>query len=207
MARIGDTETVGAEKASERGSAADPAELCAHRLGRGDPKAVEEVRERVDRILAHRGFAMAQQDRDDVRQEVMIQLWQAVTRPSFDPAAGFWSFVELVTARRAIDWLRRQSRSVADLKPSPSAGVTPSAAALEREKRQMAQRALSALDPSCRELVTLHLEKGRSYRELAQILGRSEGALRVQMYRCIRRVRKILDDLSARADARPGGET
>ena len=47
----------------------------------------------------------------------------------------------------------------------------------------------------------LRVAVGRSYRELAGMLGRSEGALRVQMHRCVQRVRDLLAERDARTEA------
>ncbi len=72
----------------------------------GDPAAVETVRARVDKILAFRGYGIPREDRKDLEQEVMVQLWRSVGRESFQTGAGFWGFVEVVSTRRCIDWLR-----------------------------------------------------------------------------------------------------
>jgi RNA polymerase sigma factor (sigma-70 family) len=198
MNGIGDMAVESGSAPGATADVSDRAELCARRLRRGEPRAVDEVRSRVDRILAHRGLGMSQADRDDLRQEVMIQVWQAVNRPGFDPTAGFWGFVELVTARRCVDWLRRTARPEMEAAEPPGAVHVPSLALLGRERLRLASLALSALDAPCRELISLHLEDGKGYRELSEILGKSQGALRVQMYRCIRRARKLVDEMAAR---------
>lgn len=155
------------------------------------------VSERVRRILRYRGYRMSAEDRKDLEQEIMIQIWQAVNRPGFDPRAGFWGFVEVVCVRRSIDWLRGR-------KPTGSLdeGIRDSAAGplrllLQDERTRLANAAISRLEAPCRELVELHFGQRKPYRELARRLGKSEGALRVQMYRCIRQVRAILDELTA----------
>lgn len=160
----------------------------------GDHHAVAAVNQRVQSILRFHRLAIPEQDQADLRQEVVAQLWQAVRREDFDLEAGFWGFVEVVTARRVIDWLRT-------LKPVTSlegvrleAPGDPQLSALSAERRKLAETALSALDESCRELIRLRISEGRSYRNLAAILGRSEGTLRVQFSRCIANARKQLDE-------------
>jgi RNA polymerase sigma factor (sigma-70 family) len=163
-------------------------------FGRGDPQAAREVRERVRKIVGSRAYGMGHEDRRDVEQEVMIQLWQIAARRESVPASGFWGLVEVVAARRCIDWLRRR-REHSELSPALAGGADPLAAALGRERRSLGAEALRRLGPACRELVRLHLGDGRDYREIAQLLGRSEGALRVQMHRCVRRAAEILAEL------------
>lgn len=175
------------------------AEQCVRRLRHGDPDAVNQVRARVSRILAYRGLAIPKEERDDLEQEVMTEVWQAVNRPSFDATAGFWGFVEVVTSRRSIDWLRCGKRARAEAPPAPEdRNKGPLRDALKRERLLLASEALSALHPSCRELITLRLKDGKTYGQLSKMLGRSEGALKVQMHRCIQSARETLRELMNR---------
>jgi RNA polymerase sigma factor (sigma-70 family) len=177
------------------GSSAATAESWANRLRRGEVEAVGQVRARVQRILAFRGLSIPQEERGDLEQEIMTQVWQAVNRTGFDATAGFWGFVEVVASRRCIDWFRTR-REILPLQPDLHApDPDPLQETLKNERLALAANSLAALDPTCRKLISLHLEEKKSYRELAQILGKSEGALRVQMYRCVQSARKILRKL------------
>ena len=158
----------------------------------GDPAAVETVRARVCRILAFRGYGIPREDRKDLEQEVMVQLWRSVGRESFQTGAGFWGFVEVVSTRRCIDWLRTGKEmtplpaTIAEERPGPLSGM------LARERRELAYSALAQLGKPCRDLIYLHAGLRMPYRKIARILGKSEGALRVQMHRCLQQSRRIL---------------
>jgi RNA polymerase sigma factor (sigma-70 family) len=178
------------------GSGGVSPEAWVARLKKGDPEAVQEVRRRVRTILAFRGFGCSESDKDDLEQEVMTHLWRAVNRQGFSASAGFWGFVEVVTARRCIDWLREQRERVPIDGGFPDGRQTPIQLALAGERAKLATAVIDALDPACRELVVGRLRDGRSYSELAGRLGKSEGALRVQMYRCIQSARKILGKMA-----------
>jgi RNA polymerase sigma-70 factor (ECF subfamily) len=145
----------------------------------------------VGAILEFGGLAIPAQERDDLEQEVMTEVWQAVNRSQFDLSGGFWGFVEVVTSRRCIDWLRtrREKLSLPDELVSSEDG--PLRSALQHERSAVASAILSALGRSCRELVILRLREDLSYREIAETTGKSEGALRVQFHRCIGRARDI----------------
>jgi len=170
-------------------------ESWGRRLQRGEAAAVREVRKRVDRILAHGGLAIPKPEREDLGQEVLTEIWQAVNRRRFDFAGGFWGFVEVVTSRRSIDYLRarREQSSIPGDVTSGEKG--PLSRALDQERAHLASEVLSALDDSCRELITLRLRNDLSYREIANLTGKSEAALRVQLHRCLRRARKLLDSI------------
>ena len=81
-------------------------------LRRGSPETFEALRRRVRKIIGFRGYRMPTEDRKDLEQEVMTQIWQAVNRRGFEAERGLWGFVEVVTARRCIDWLRSRRREV-----------------------------------------------------------------------------------------------
>lgn len=171
------------------------AQSWAQGLRNGEPRAVERVRERVGRILAYRGLRISRQDLDDLQQEVLVQIWRSVSRPDFDSSAGFWGFVELVAARRCIDWLRTRKHAIPPDDDLRSSSKSPFEHTLGRERASLASAVLARLHPDCRRLITLRLRDGLPYSELAPILGVSEGALRVRLYRCIGSAQKIVREL------------
>lgn len=174
----------------------------AREIRRGSADAVETVRARVRRIIGFRGYGIPAADRRDLEQETVTQIWQAVNRPSFDPALGFWGFVETVTARRCIDWLRASKPESLETREMEAPSASPLDDALTRERTRRANAALARLGGTCRELIYLRVGLNRSYRELARMLDTSEGALRVRLHRCIREARRILDERSGESPAR-----
>lgn len=171
------------------------AEEWARELRQGDPEAAQLVQSRVARIVAYRGLGVPPEDRQDLEQEIVTAVWQAVNRPGFDFTAGFWGFLETVASRRCIDWLRarRSHEEVPDniiaLDASPRRRV------VDRERSELASAALEALPAPCRRLVILRLRDDLSYAEIAERMNKSEGALRVQFHRCIDRARRIVGQL------------
>lgn len=168
------------------------------RFAAGDDEAARVVAARVDRILAFRGFGVPPEDRRDIRQDVVMQALLAVRREGFDFGQGFWGFLETVTARRVIDWLRAR-RPVEELdleRPDPAAG-TAEDDLMARERVARGRSVLARLDAKCRELIARHGAEGQSYRDIAAAWGVSEGALRVQLHRCVKRARQMLQDEDA----------
>ena len=178
-------------------------ESIPRRLAAGDEEAATLVRERIGRVLSFRGFGIPAEDRRDIQQDVMAQVWQAVRQPTFDFQLGFWGFVETVTARRCIDWLRTtrpQIRLEADLPDRAGHALD---ALLAREHVELAHAAIARLDRGCRDLVYLHAGMQKSYREIGELLGATEGALRVRLHRCVGQAREALRALMAtRVDRR-----
>jgi RNA polymerase sigma factor (sigma-70 family) len=172
------------------GESDDHADFAA-RLRGGDPQAMQLLRERVRRILSHGRLRIPVAELDDLEQETMTQVWLALNRPTFDLGGGIWGFVEVVASRRCIDWLRSR-RLVEPLTEALRDGSSdPLHRAMRRESTRNVSGALAALDAPCRELIALRIGEGLSFRELATRLGKSEEALRVQMYRCVRSARAL----------------
>lgn len=159
----------------------------------GDGAATEIVRRRVRRIVAFRGYSIPEQDRLELEQTILTQVWRAVSRRGFE-SAHFWGLVEVVSSRRCIDWLRarRAETGLDPLTTPPDPLPDPLGVILLRERRELAQRVLSRLPESCRQLIELHVVLNKSYAEMEEILGKSSGALRVQMHRCVKRAHRIL---------------
>lgn len=176
-------------------SGAPSSEEWARRLRRGDAEAFHHVRQRVRRILSFRRLGLPEHARDDLEQEVMTELWQSVNRSGFDFRAGFWGFVEVVTSRRCIDWLRAHREGSPVAENLRDGGMSPLDRVLDGERSEIASRILDQLDPQCRRLVAMRLQEGMPYARIARALGKSEGALRVQMHRCIRAAQRILEDV------------
>jgi RNA polymerase sigma-70 factor (ECF subfamily) len=61
---------------------------------------------------------------------------------------------------------------------------------MERRMRQ----AVARLSPMQREVFTLRVAEGLAYKEIAQVLGSTEGATRVHYHNAMRAIKELLDD-------------
>jgi RNA polymerase sigma-70 factor (ECF subfamily) len=62
------------------------------------------------------------------------------------------------------------------------------------ESMARVRRAVTELSPKQREVFTLRLEQGLSYKEIAELVGSTEGAARVHYHNAMRAVKEFLDD-------------
>lgn len=171
---------------------------------RGDAEATRCVKDRVERILAFRGYRIPLEDRRDLGQEVMTQLWQAVRQPSFEVGMGFWKFVEIVVVRRCIDWVRTYKKTLPLEVSVPDGRNDPLDDVLARERHELARAVLAKLKKPCRDLIYFHSTLKMSYRQISEKVGKSEGALRVQLFRCIEEARTILKELQTQVKLNRG---
>ncbi len=158
---------------------------------RGSPSAVKEVQNRVQRIISFQGYRIPKPDQEELLQEVLVQIWQAVNKRTFDPERGFWGFVQVVAARRCIDWMRVSRVPVANFDAPRDTSVSPLTRLLDREKRETETEVIQQLSPGCRELIERRINDRMSYSEIAVFTNRSEQALRAQMYRCVKKAQEI----------------
>jgi RNA polymerase sigma factor (sigma-70 family) len=128
-------------------------------------------------------------------QEVISEMWERLGRPGFATDRTFDAYVRSLAYWRCIDWLRRRKPEHPVDTEIPGRQPGPERLLLDKERRELGGRILRRLRESCRELIRLHAGRGLTYRQIGAMLGRSEGALRVQMFECLKQARKIREQL------------
>jgi len=149
-------------------------------------------------IKAHEGllwkicrlYAYTDADRQDLFQEMVIQLWKAY--PTFRGEARFSTWLYRVALNTAITGLRRQKDFITSYEPEVLARHERVDTTTGGEEEQLEQlyRAISHLNEVEKALVMLYLED-RSYAEMEEVLGIGQGALRVKMTRIKEKLRQI----------------
>lgn len=129
------------------------------------------------------GFAVSKEDRDDLFQEILIALWEAL--PNFESRAKLSTYVYRIAHRRALNWKRSQRRYdhklakyEQDLPEMKIAQSDPTSEA----RLEALYRAINELRPVDRTICLLFLD-GVSYREMADIVGLSEENVAVRVHR------------------------
>lgn len=123
-----------------------------------------------------RSFEANEQDREDLRQDILLALWRAL--PSFRGESSLKTFVARVAQKRAVSHVRRQSRRTrTDPYEEGSSGVAADQEerVIENDIKKKLAQILSGLPVAQRETAVLLLE-GFSYSEIASILGISANA-------------------------------
>ena len=139
-----------------------------------------------------RAFAPGEADRDDLVQEILLQLWRSL--PRFEGKASESTWIYRVALNTALAWHRGENKRRAAQTPLLAIEEVPEPndlAAREREELLVrlytAIRRLAKLDAA---LVLLYLDD-LSYREMAEVLGISETNVGVKL----NRARKALGEL------------
>lgn len=124
---------------------------------------------------------------EDVVQKTFLRLFQA--RADFDASRAFkpWFFTILWnTLREEFRQRKRRKEDIFD-QAEPEAPVGP-----DRDDQAALDRAIKRLDPTSRELILLHYVEGLTYREVAEVLGGSENAIKIRASRAHAALKAIL---------------
>lgn len=128
-----------------------------------------------------RAYAFTPHDREDLLQEVALQIWNSI--PRFRGESKVTTWIYRVTLRSAMAWSQRE-RTHRDVKqPLAEPGLVPAPSPVAIDPRvEWIYARIAKLEPVERSLILLHLD-GLSYREIAETLGISEGNVGVKLSR------------------------
>ncbi|MEO7168201.1 MAG: sigma-70 family RNA polymerase sigma factor [Chthoniobacterales bacterium] len=135
------------------------------------------------------GYTNTFADREDLTQEITLQLWRAY--PRYSPDRPFSTWMYRIALNVAITFLRRHTHPVRQTVPLEehefAAEIAP--ASENDERIPILQQIIAALAPLDRGLMLLYLED-RSYREIAAVLGLTETNVATKLNRLKQRVRE-----------------
>jgi RNA polymerase sigma factor (sigma-70 family) len=111
-------------------------------------------------------------DRDDLAQEIIIQLWRSFG--GFDGRVRFSTWMYRIALNVAISFYRRESTRMRHVISDDERLLNANDESVSQaQDLQLLYRFIEGLDPLNKALVLLHLD-GNSYQEIAGVLGISE---------------------------------
>lgn len=168
------------------------------RLAAGDEVALGEVYDQLSSFV----FGIAQRvlgdarAAEDVSQEVFLHIWEHPE--AFDPERGsLRTWLGTLAHRRAVDHVRREEarrrRAIkeASRRPTHIPDVEEMATAMVQAER--VRNALDVLPDEQRQCIQLAYFGGKTYREVAQVLGIPEGTAKSRLRLGLRRIAEALE--------------
>jgi RNA polymerase sigma-70 factor (ECF subfamily) len=139
----------------------------------------------------------ARETAEDLAADTWVSVIRSLGRFRGDEGA-FRAWVFTVVRHRAIDWRRQAARRPtspvpADLLAERPAPDDPVAAVLETRSTRAALALVAELPPDQAEVVALRVLGGLEVAEVARILGKRPGAVRVLAHRGLRRLAKRME--------------
>ena len=143
------------------------------------------------RMLAQvvHAYARSEDERKDLQQEVLAQLWRAF--PGYDSERRFSTWMYRIALNVAISSSRRRRELLRIDEAATAPAPDPSSTERDQQLRSL-QRFVSSLPPLDRALVLLYLDE-RSQKEIAEVLGITEGAVKVRHFRALERFRRLME--------------
>ncbi|MGH8094950.1 MAG: RNA polymerase sigma factor [Chthoniobacterales bacterium] len=143
------------------------------------------------------GYTSTFADREDLTQEIVLQLWRAY--PRYSRGRPFSTWMYRIALNVAISFLRRHThpvRQTLSLEESKIEAVDETARDMVPDDRlSVLRQVIESLAPLDRGLMLLYLED-RSYREIAEVLGITETNVATKLNRLKQRVREEMVKLN-----------
>ena len=134
-------------------------------------------------------YAYTAVDRQDLFQEIVIQLWKAY--PNFKGNSKLSTWMYRVAINTAITGLRRKKDFIISYEPSSlPTQISDNNSSANEDQLQVLYKAIEQLNQIEKAIVMLYMEE-RSYDEMEEILGITQGNLRVKMNRIKEKLRQL----------------
>ncbi|MFT3749328.1 MAG: sigma-70 family RNA polymerase sigma factor [Agriterribacter sp.] len=135
-----------------------------------------------------RMYGNTEEDRQDLFQEMIAQLWKAY--PGFRQEAKISTWIYRIALNTAIAGYRKQQRQVFTIAMNADMSIMNDADDLiKAERLKLMYSAIARLTDVEKALVMLYIED-KTYEEMEDILGMTQGNLRVKMNRIKEKLRK-----------------
>jgi RNA polymerase sigma-70 factor (ECF subfamily) len=162
----------------------------------GDQRAATAIVQRHAQALARFAARLGMTDEiDEVVQDTFVRAFAALDGFRSESSLRTWLFTierRLVIDRRRAGRRRATDVEVEDNHASTGYDALDVLVADESSRRMM--EAIKSLTRMQREVFTLRVQEGRSYKDIAEVLDTSEGAARVHYHNAMRAVKEFLDD-------------
>src|SRR5687767_4840068 len=162
----------------------------------GDTRAATKLVGRHSQALAR--FAASSGEREGIEELVQDTFVRAfASLDSFRNESSLRTWLFTIERRLMLDRRRAERRDRATVEIAESDSVSeygPLDALIAEEVQEKVRRSLDSLSPTQREVFTLRVQQGLSYKEIAEVVDSTEGAARVHYHNAIRTVKEFLKD-------------
>jgi RNA polymerase sigma-70 factor (ECF subfamily) len=162
----------------------------------GDSRAATLLVGRHADALAR--FAVSSGERAEIEelvQDTFVRAFASIDSFRGESSLRTWLFT--IERRLMLDRRRTEQRQRAMVPVEPGDAVTEYDALdvlVAAEAESKVRRAVDALSPMQREVFTLRVEQGMSYRDIAEVVGSTEGAARVHYHNAMRAVKESVSE-------------
>lgn len=159
----------------------------------GDQDAWRELVERFSRYvyaITTQGFRLAQDEADDVFQDVFARAYERLDTLRSDEALRPW--IGQLARRCCLDRLRARARE-RPAEPDALEEAADEDVLAKLEEAIAVHEALDALSPDCQEVLDRFFCRDESYRTIGDELGLPGGTIASRISRCLTRLREVFE--------------
>ena len=149
----------------------------------------------LSRVYRHVRYRVGDPDlAEDISSQVFLRAWQAIDR--YRPVEGrpFLAWLLTIANNLIIDHHRKAKRELLGIEPERHTAHTPDPeeAAIGQDLNDQIRAAIGRLKPEYQLIVSLRLVEDMEYEDIARILNKKPGALRVTLFRALNALREDL---------------
>ena len=162
----------------------------------GDEKAFNLLVLRYQKRIYDMIYRMVRnkQDAADLSMEVFVRAYKGLK--GFQERSSFYVWLARIAVNLCINFSRRDKfrsfLSIFDIADKPSTTSTPVEKMEEDELKMAIDRATQSLPARQRSVFVLKFHDGLSHKEIAEIMGITEGAVKANYFQAIKKLQKIL---------------
>jgi len=148
--------------------------------------------DRVYRYIYYRVGNVA--DAEDLTQQVFLKAWQAIGRYK-KTKSPFLAWLMTISHNMVVDFYRtkKDNTNLENNITSGDSESSPEKVAEAQFEQKRLRQAILQLRGDNQQVVLLRLIEGFQFKEIASLLGKSEGAIRVILHRALVKLRQILE--------------
>lgn len=136
---------------------------------------------------------------EEMTSEVFLRALEALPRYR-QRGRPFLAWLYRIAGARSRDYHRRCRRQGRVMPEMPSSLPSPEEEAEAHLTAGELQRALAHLTPLQQQVIVLRFIEGLTHSQVARIMGRSEGAIRILQYRALEALRRLLAEAGPREE-------
>lgn len=170
-------------------------ELIARWRGGDERAATELVARHAPALARFAASCGAGADAEELVQDTLVRAFGSLDTFRGDSTLRTWLFT--IERRLILDRRRADRRRAPDVQLHESHAMTAHDSlddVVAREARERLRVAVGRLSPTQREVFTLRVGEGLSYKEIAEAVGTTEGAARVHYHNALRTIKEFLND-------------
>jgi RNA polymerase sigma-70 factor (ECF subfamily) len=180
------------EAQPDRADDRDDRTLIERWLG-GDERAATAIVERHATAIARFVSTLGEREIDEVVQDTFVRAFSSFDSFRGESSLRTWLFT--IARRLVLDRRRAQRRQPATESVEEvelASGFTALDSIVAEEAEGQVREAVERLSPTQREVFTLRVGEGLSYKEIAEVVGTTEGAARVHYHNALRTIKDAL---------------